>query len=222
MKAHQLKVEKTAHYYSIGAIGKNINHVIFALHGYAQSAKKFIHKFDELNDGKTLIICPEGLSRFYWKNFTGDVVASWMTKEDREDDIADNMNYLNSIYNTIISQLNDNVVISFFGFSQACPTLSRWASSQQPHFHHLIMWGGQLAHDENYRNSKDYFSDKKLFFIYGLEDEFLPFGYKERHLSLARMAGMDFEIITYEGKHEIKREVLKDIFNQLQSIQKLF
>lgn len=222
MKPNKIIIPKTAHYYTIGEAGKHIERLVIAFHGYGQAARKFVHKFDDLDDGKTLVVCPEGLSRFYWKNFTGDVVSSWMTREDREDDIRDNMNYLNVLFEHIYSQLPDNLEISVLGFSQGCPTASRWVSSQQPPIHHLILWGGQLAHDEDYAASADYFMDKHLVFVYGTEDEFLPFGYKEKTLKLAKQSGLELDIKPFEGKHVVDREVLQHLFKELRSIKKLF
>jgi hypothetical protein len=82
-------VTKTARYFISGEPSESIEQVWFVCHGYAQLANYFIRNFEILNDGKNLIIAPEGLNRFYWKGFSDRVVASWMTKEDREDDIKD-------------------------------------------------------------------------------------------------------------------------------------
>ncbi len=222
MQSNSLRVNKTAHYYTIGKINNDIKRVIFAFHGYGQAARKFIHKFDELDDGKTLVVCPEGLNRFYWKNFTGEVVSSWMTKQDREDDIRDNNQYLNQLFDLIVSQLSKEIKITVLGFSQGCPTASRWVSSQQPKINHLVLWAGQLAHDEDFSKSKEYFLNKKLLFIYGNEDEFLPFGYKERQLELAHKSSLVFQVMEFDGKHEIKRNVLKKVLFEIDSIQTLF
>ena len=43
MQSKTIEVSKTAHYYSIGEIGEEIETVIFAFHGYGQAARKFIH-----------------------------------------------------------------------------------------------------------------------------------------------------------------------------------
>jgi hypothetical protein len=54
-------------------------------------------KFWQILVGR-IIIAPEGLSRFYRKGFSGDVVASWMTKDDRLDDMEDYVRYLNDLH----------------------------------------------------------------------------------------------------------------------------
>ncbi len=222
MASHHFQVQKTAHYYTIGEIGKHIRRVVFALHGYGQAGDRFSSKFDGMDDGETLIVCPEGLNRFYWKDFTGEVVASWMTRKNRDTDIADNMSYLNQLYDYIIPQLSDDVIVTVFGFSQGCPTASRWVSSQKKPFHHLVLWAGQLAHDEDYATSQSFFQNKRLLFVYGNEDEFLIYGYKEKLLEKAAESGLEFEVREFDGKHRIDRQVLADIFNDLKTVKKLF
>jgi predicted esterase len=215
-KNNTLLVNKTAHYYTLGIPGTHIRRLIIALHGYGQAARTFIHHFKDLiGDGETLVVCPEGLNRFYWKGFTGEVVASWMTKENREFDIRDNMAYLNDLYAHLMGQLPKDTKVTLLAFSQGCPTMSRWVAKCRPEFHHLILWGGHLAHDVDYAPSGNYFSDKELLFVYGESDQFLPFGYRERQAMLAKVGDLDFRTISFDGKHEIPRTVLGNILKEL-------
>ncbi len=217
-----IPVTKTAKYYTLGEIGPKISRVIFALHGYGQSADSFIHKFEDVSDEKTLVVCPEGLSRFYWNGFTGDVVASWMTKKDREDDIKDNMAYLDQLYHHIISQLEPKPNISVLGFSQGCPTASRWLAHSKFACNNLVLWGGQLAHDVDFKSAENYFSDINLKFVYGDEDKFIQYGYVERQHELSKSNNLEFDTHIFNGKHEINRNTLKEVFTKLWSVKKLF
>ena len=88
MQSHKIKFPCTAHYYTIGTPSDKIKRVFFVLHGYGQLASQIIHKFDAVMED-TLIVAPEGLSRFYWNESKGIVGASWMTKKDRLDEIED-------------------------------------------------------------------------------------------------------------------------------------
>ena len=56
-----------------------------------------LKKFENLNDGSTLIIAPEALNRFYIDGTYNRVGASWMTKEERITDIKENNEYLDSL-----------------------------------------------------------------------------------------------------------------------------
>ncbi len=106
MKENHLKITKTARYYTLGELNDQTENVWFVIHGYGQLAEFFIKKFNVLNDGKTLIIAPEALSKFYLKEFTGRVGATWMTREDREHEIEDYINYLNTLYDTVLKNID--------------------------------------------------------------------------------------------------------------------
>ncbi|MEM9887031.1 MAG: phospholipase [Bacteroidota bacterium] len=212
---YQKKVLRTAHYYTLGEIHTETRYFVLACHGYAQLAKHFIRRFDILMNDDTFILAPEGLSRFYWKGLTGEVAASWMTKEDRLDEIEDYCNYLQSLYEQYIPQLPEKVRIILFGFSQGCATQCRWIMEKMPHFHDLILWAGAVPEDLDYRPKKHYFKDKNLHWVYGTEDSFLTPKRILMHQELLKVNELDFEIHTFEGKHEVERSVLKELYQNM-------
>ncbi len=80
--------------------------IVFALHGYGQLAEFFVRKFNVLNETDYFIVAPEGLHRFYLKGASGRVGASWMTKQERQSDINDYINYLDDVWLKINSEYN--------------------------------------------------------------------------------------------------------------------
>lgn len=214
---HKLPVTRTAHYYTLGTPGKHIKRLWIVAHGYAQLASTFIHRFEGLDDGKTLIIAPEALSKFYWGKFTGKVVASWMTSGDRLDEIADYANYLQTLYDTYVPQLADDVAITLLGFSQGCATVVRWALAKHPVFHNLILWAGSFPEDIPYHEKSNYWKEKKLFFAYGTEDPLLV--EKRRKVCFDIIADKKLKVTSFAfaGKHVVDREALMD-FVQLYSL----
>ncbi len=99
MDAHHLPVGRTARYYTLGPIGAATRQVWFACHGYGQLAERFLQRFEPLDDGAHLIVAPEGLSRFYLSDNPRErrVGATWMTREDRLNEIADYVRYLDTL-----------------------------------------------------------------------------------------------------------------------------
>src|ERR1019366_2165212 len=97
---HHIPVQKTARYYTLGQIGPEITDVWFACHGYGQLASDFAAEFECIEAPERLIVVPEALSRFYVPAGPGlhgpdaKVGATWMTREDRESEIADYVSYL--------------------------------------------------------------------------------------------------------------------------------
>lgn len=215
MQAHKLHVQRTAHYFTLGTVGDHIKNVWIVCHGYGQLAKTFIHNFSDLDDGKTLVIAPTGLNYFYWEQFTGNPVATWMTKENRLDEIADYCNYLQQLYDLYIPQLPDNVTINLLGFSQGSQTISRYIANQQPHFHRLILWAGMLPDDLDFTGLRDYFADKDLHFIYGTEDQFIKEKYVKMQLDLIQKNQMEVAVHSFAGKHKVERSALLDLVEKL-------
>ncbi|WP_261990367.1 hypothetical protein [Hymenobacter sp. BT188] len=63
---HRLTVARTARYYQLGELTERTRHIWFVCHGYGQLAAYFIRHFAVLTEANdTVIIAPEGLSRFY-------------------------------------------------------------------------------------------------------------------------------------------------------------
>ncbi len=209
--AHKINIQKTAHYYTLGSPGNHIKNFWIICHGYGQLASNLIKKFTEIDDGSTFVLAPEGLSRFYWEGVSGAVAASWMTREDRLDEIEDYTRYLQLLYDTFRSQLPQKITINLLGFSQGCATQCRWIMREFPEFDHLILWAGLLPEDLDYRPFQDYFNNKKTIFIYGLNDPYVTPERLQWQADFAKEQGLNMEVKTFAGKHEIDREMLKSL-----------
>ena len=201
MQQHQLKVSKTARYFTLG--DSSSTHVWIVLHGYGMLANKMLSFFENVGFEDCYFIAPEGLSRFYWKGFQGDVVASWMTKEDRMDEINDYINYLNDLVSTL--QLT-NKKINVLGFSQGVATLSRWLAVANLQLNTVVFWAGEPAYDLDYTFLKE---ASKSYYVYGNQDLFIQ---EEQVIKISTLlANSNIEIIQFEGKHELEIETIKKI-----------
>jgi predicted esterase len=215
MEHHKLKVLKTAHYYTIGQPTEGVKYFWFVTHGYGQLASRIIRKFEifEGNDAH-FIVAPEALNRFYWKFQTNEVGASWMTKNDRLDEIEDYSNFLTTVFEQFTAQLPQDVKIILFGFSQGCATQLRWILRGCPKFDNLILWGGTLPEDLDYQPFENYFSNKKLHFIVGNTDEFINQKAIDWHLDFAKLQKLNMDYTLFEGKHEVLTDILEDLFRK--------
>ena len=217
IQAHKIKIQKTAHYYTLGKPGKHIKNFWIVCHGYGQLASHLIKKFTEIDDGSTLVLAPEGFSRFYWNGVSGTVAASWMTKQDRFDEIDDYTRYLRQLYDTFKSQLPDDVSITLLGFSQGCATQCRWIMREFPEYNHLILWAGLLPEDLVYIPFQDYYNKRKTIFVYGINDPYVTSERLSWQSDFAKEQGIRIEVQTFEGKHEIDRKALKSLAASLKS-----
>ena len=200
-EVRHLKVEKTARYYTLGKY-ENCKVIYFALHGYGQQAERLIKKFDQLPED-SFIVAPEALSRFYWDQKSGQTGASWMTKDDREFEIEDYCNYLQTVYQHYLSIVTDNCKIVLLGFSQGGDSAMRWLVLNRPEkIDALQLWGSDIPADLDYKSALDYLSDKKIYWIYGLNDPYINAERAEQLkkrfyciiflLMASRMASLDF------------------------------
>lgn len=209
---HTFKIPKTAHYSSIGTPSKDIKHLWIACHGYGQLASRFIEKFEEIADSKTLVIAPEGLSRFYFGgSFTGEVAASWMTKGDRLLEIEDYCNWLDALYDEYVPQLNPDVQITIFGFSQGVATVFRWLQARRRRCHNVVIWAGRVPEDITYEPLLPYWDEKQMIFVYGLQDKFLTEDRVQAIQKETTELGLTYQTLTFDGKHVIDRPMLKKI-----------
>ena len=153
----------------LGGPIEEAKHIMIALHGYGQLPEFFLRKFNAIADEGWCIIAPEGMHRFYLDGTSGRVGASWMTKEDRETDIADYVHYLDALSAHL--HLTDRCPV-LLGFSQGVATASRWVAAGQQHFKRLILWAGVFPPDFNWTKGGIHMREMRVDVALGDTDPF--------------------------------------------------
>ena len=221
MHEHHIPVTRTARYEMLGTPSEQTAEVWFALHGYGQLAADFIAPFGALDDGTRLIVAPEALNRFYLIS-TRDapaaerpVGATWMTREDRESDIADYVGYLDRLYAAIFTQLRrERVVVRALGFSQGVATVVRWHALGRAQIDQLIVWGGALPPDVDLRHGAPSLRGVPLRIIVGSRDEFAGGALLDRELARLAEHGVRYEHTVFEGGHALNRAMLRRVASE--------
>jgi predicted esterase len=212
MQKHQLTIPRTARYVTIGEINEQTENVWFVIHGYGQLAEFFIKKFKDLDDGKTVIIAPEALSRFYLKEFSGRVGATWMTREERDSEIMDYINYLNLLYDTVLQNTDVNrLKINILGFSQGTATVARWCMNEHIKYDRLIIWAGYFGNGIQDVIDPKKLTEKEVVLCYGKEDEFLVKIDLNQYENDIQKAIPHVQIHTFDSGHTIDGELLLKI-----------
>jgi predicted esterase len=124
--------------------------LLVGCHGYAQTAEGFASDLERIPGvDRWLIVSVQGLHRFYTR--AGDVVASWMTSQDRELMIADNVAYLRQVVAHVRSEqsptLSRGAPLVFLGFSQGVAMAFRAAADHVPHCAGIVALGGDVPPD---------------------------------------------------------------------------
>lgn len=182
--------------------------IIYALHGYGQLAKFFIRKFNTHSDDY-LIVAPEGMHRFYLNGSSGKVGASWMTKEARETDIKDNIDWLNALDSYISKKFNIEERI-LLGFSQGGATAIRWKMNSRLPFDKTIIWASDFPPDMESQIDQ-LKGDNGNYFVIGNEDEYFNEDQQNKLISLYK--SVDFKISTYLGRHNIESVTLLQLLS---------
>lgn len=205
------QTQRTARISSLGEPSESVKELWIVFHGYGQLAEYFIKNFEQLADSSRWIIAPEALSRFYLKPGGGRVGASWMTKEDRLTEIADQLTYLDSLLAHLKAQLpHEGYKIHVLGFSQGVATAWRWLMQGDSEADSLILWAGQSPR-EYPEKGMERFHRTKIFAVVGDQDPFATSERtKEEHAVLMGKFG-DVQTFTFKGQHTMDRSALLKI-----------
>jgi len=208
----RITISKTARYYIMGQPSEKINSVWIVLHGYGQLAEEFIRYFKTVVNESTLLVAPEALNRFYLKGFGGKIGATWMIKEERENEINDFVNYLDSVYDEVIKYgLFRNAKITVLGFSQGTATACRWITKGRSKIDRLILWGGGIPADVNLQSSLTILNSVNLTIVVGDKDEFIPEEQLMKEIKRLNEIKLNHKIYRFNGRHEIKAGVLRQL-----------
>ncbi len=209
IKENSIITKRTARYYTIGELNQETKDVWIVCHGYGQLAKYFIKHFQVWDEEKTFVLAPEALSRFYLNELTGRIGASWMTKDDRENEIKDYISFLDRLYQMVLEKVNiEKVRLNFLGFSQGATTICRFIALSKPKVSNLVLWAGSFPHDLSPKEALPIFSKVPTQLVNGIEDQYLEHLNIDDYEKKLRTIGIQYEITTFEGKHEMNRDVL--------------
>ena len=102
---------------------------LFSFHGYGEDASTNMTALQRIpNVSEWLLVAVQALHPFYTKNER--IVASWMTRQDRELAIADNVRYVAGVVEAVSGEFRLQASpIVFAGFSQGVAMAYRAAAS---------------------------------------------------------------------------------------------
>lgn len=203
---HEIKVSRTAHYHTIGEGNTDVTTIWFVLHGYGYMAKYFIKKFNPIATDNNLIIAPEGLSKFYLNGvgYDGKMGASWMTADNREDEIEDQINYLNQLYDVVVKK-HPRAKINVVGFSQGGATASRWIADGKAKCDNIILWSSAFPEDLDLKSLP---KQSNTFVLFGDDDKYINEQQIKDYEAFLDAKVFDCKLIKFIGKHDIPKNVL--------------
>ncbi len=125
-------------------VGAEPRPLLVGFHGYAENAAIALDRLATLDpDDGWLRVGVQGLHRFYHRR-TNQVIASWMTREDREHAIADNLAYVASVVEAVAGEWPTAGPLVFSGFSQGVATAFRAAAASPRPVAAVVALGGDV------------------------------------------------------------------------------
>ncbi len=178
---------------------------LVGFHGYAQSAEVFFEPLRALAPaGAWTIVSVQALHPFYAAR-SQQVVANWMTREDRELAIADNVAYVDAVLDQLEREFGAPRSLVFAGFSQGVAMAFRAALAGAHPAAGLVAVGGDVPPELR--------GDTRLPWPRVL----LATGARDEWYSPARLAA-DFELVSarrrdsrtlvFDGGHEWHAELV--------------
>src|SRR5690242_18422272 len=118
MKFTEYSIEVTTHgRYLLDGSGAGKS-MLVGFHGYGESAEMELNRLRSVpGSDRWIVLAIQGLHRFYRRR-SDEVVASWMTRQDRELAIQDNCSYVAKVVDTVTKQCDATGPLVLSGFSQ--------------------------------------------------------------------------------------------------------
>jgi predicted esterase len=160
-------------------------------------------------DPSRTIVAPEALSRYYLDGLRGGshvssaVGATWMTREDRDSEIADQVSYLDTLHDAVAAAVpRDAMQLTAFGFSQGVATVCRWLARGRTRAHRLVCWGGAIPDDVGL-DAGSPLRHAALWLVAGSRDMYATADRVAQQETVLRTAGMPFTRLSFDGGHRL-------------------
>jgi predicted esterase len=206
---HRLTTVRRARYYSLGHADTATEFWI-ALHGYGQLAAEFLAPFAGLVRPGRCAVAPEALNRYYkdggmpGSHVQTPIGTTWMTREDRDNEIADYVDFLDGVARDLGVAGRRLTVL---GFSQGVATAVRWITRGDTTAARLILWAGAFPPDADLPRFRER-TPQPLELVAGTRDEFAGRIDVDAQRQMLEEAGIASHLTTFDGGHRLDRKTL--------------
>ncbi len=197
-------------YTTLNTITSKTKNVWFVCHGIGYLSRYFLKYFDELNSDENYIIAPQAPSKYYLGSSYKHVGSSWLTKENTEVEIENILNYFDKVFEA--EKLPKTLNLIVLGYSQGVSVATRYIAKRKLKCNQLILVAGGIPKELKTEDFVFLNEETKVSFIYGNQDEYLTSSYlvdTKKHFY--NLFGQDATLITFEGKHEMPKEIINRI-----------
>ena len=175
--------------------------VLVGFHGYMENAAVQMDRLLATAGSQSwTLVSVQGLHRFY-RGRSEDVVASWMTRQDRELMIEDNIEYAHAVLDRCAPPA---VPVVTAGFSQGAAMAFRAAVRARQRIAAVVAVGGDVP-PELFADAHAAFPPPLI--VRGERDEWYTAEKARKDLAALRARSVDAEVFVHSGGHEWTPEV---------------
>lgn len=176
--------------------------LLVGFHGYGESAEKHLEELRRIPGANQWVLCAvQALHPFY--NRTGEVIGSWMTRQDRELAIEDNVRYVANVVRDVRRNLPVGDRLVFLGFSQGAAMAYRAAAASGHPCHGLVVLGGDVPPELDQSELAGF---PPVLLGRGSSEEWYDAAKMEHDVELLRKKGIDIRPVVFQGGHEWTNE----------------
>ena len=171
--------------------------LLVGFHGYGESAERHLEELRRIpGAGRSVLCAVQALHPFY--NKTGAVIASWMTRLDREEAISDNVRYVGSVVTEVKRQHPVSRLV-YLGFSQGAAMAYRAAAGAGHPCQGLIVLGGDVPPELEQQDLSQF---PPVLLGRGSSEEWYDAAKMEHDVEFLRSRHVDVRPVIFQGGHE--------------------
>ncbi len=177
--------------------------LVVGFHGYGETAERHLDELRRIPGAAQWVLCAvQALHPFY--NRTGEVIASWMTRQDRELAIQDNVLYVAGV----VAEVKRTLPVSpdrlvFLGFSQGAAMAYRAAAGSGHPCQGVVVLGGDVPPELEQRGLAGF---PPVLLGRGSSEEWYDAAKMEHDVEVLRTRGVDVRPLVFTGGHEWTNE----------------
>jgi predicted esterase len=179
--------------------------LLVGFHGYGEGAEAQLERLRAIPESdRWYVVSIQGLHRFYQRR-TNEVIASWMTRQNRELAIADNLAYVERVVD-VVSRESLASRLVFAGFSQGVAMAFRAACATARRVDGVIAVGGDVPPEID---SASLAHVRSALVCRGARDEWYMDATFQHDVTRIRQSGAAVLPVVFEGGHEWSDTVLE-------------
>lgn len=193
-----------------------VRRVLVGFHGYAEAAEAMLDRLQSIPGIEAwTLVAVQGLNRFY-RGRTEEAVAGWMTRQDRETAIADNIGYVDAALDAALAGLSFSPPIVHAGFSQGVAMAFRAAVRGRRSCAGVIAVGGDVPPELLADGGARF---PRTLLVRGESDDWYTGGKLQADEAGLRRRGVAVETSVVPGGHEWNTAVSRAAASFLEEVQ---